>query len=179
MQLTRPAILVVVGASGAGKSTLVRALAAESLPGVRCLEFDTIGVPSAEEIARRWGDGGAWQAWALGEWFTRIARDHADVAVVVLDAQVRPSAVRDVAERMRVPRAHSILVDCDYAERNARLRGPRAQPELATPLMDTWAAYLRGQADALGLPIIDTTHASVAESVDALRAHARTLLDEP
>jgi hypothetical protein len=30
--------------------------------------------------------------------------------------------------------------------------------------MDSWAAYLRGQADALGLPIVDTTALTVDEA---------------
>jgi len=50
-----------------------------------------------------------------------------------------------------------VLADCGHDERNARLHGPRAQPELATRDMDCWAAYLRGQADALGLHVLDTS----------------------
>jgi hypothetical protein len=34
--------------------------------------------------------------------------------------------------------------------------------------MDTWAAYLRGQAHALGLAIIDTTRAGVDSGVTRL-----------
>jgi hypothetical protein len=34
--------------------------------------------------------------------------------------------------------------------------------------MAAWAAYLRGQADALGLPIVDTTTATVTAATDAL-----------
>ena len=90
---------------------------------------------------------------------------------------VRPSAVRAAFARHGVARGEVVLVDCDYAERNARLRGPRGQPELATPQMDCWAAYLRGQADALGLPVLDTTSKSPEESVRALREHVTLLLD--
>ena len=36
--------------------------------------------------------------------------------------------------------------------------------------MDAWAAYLRGQADALGLPVIGTTMLTVAEAAQQLRA---------
>jgi hypothetical protein len=50
-------------------------------------------------------------------------------------------------------------VECEQDEREARLRGPRAQPELVYPQMENWAAYLRGQADALGLDRIDTSSA--------------------
>ena len=172
-----PAVLVVVGASGAGKTTLVSRLAALALPGVGCHHFDSIGIPSAEEIAARFGDGEAFQAWALDEWVARLVRNEDRVAVAVLDAQVRPSAVRDALARHGVARGGAVLVDCDYAERNARLRGPRGQPELATPRMDQWAAYLRGQADALGVPIVETTGASPEQSLAELRARVTALLD--
>jgi hypothetical protein len=47
-----------------------------------------------------------------------------------------------------------------------------------------WAAYLRGQADALGLEVLDTTNQSVATSVQALaesiaRFARRAGLDPP
>jgi hypothetical protein len=34
--------------------------------------------------------------------------------------------------------------------------------------MDCWAAYLRGQADALNLPVIDTTSLEIDGAADAL-----------
>jgi energy-coupling factor transporter ATP-binding protein EcfA2 len=172
-----PAILVVVGAAGAGKTTLVSLLAALGLPGVGCYHLDAIGIPPAEEIAARFGDGEAFQAWALGEWLARLARNEDRVRVAVLDAQVRPSAVRDAFARHAVARGGVVLVDCGYAERNARLRGPRKQPELATAQMDCWAAYLRGQADALGVPVIDTTAVGPETSLAELRARVAPLLD--
>ena len=174
--MSPPAILVVVGASGAGKTTLVRALAALGLPGVGCYHFDAIGVPSPEEIAARFGGGEQWQAWALGRWMERLTRNDDGVRLAVLDAQVRPSAVRDAFARGGVERGQTVLVDWDYHERNARLRGPRGQPELATPDMDCFAAYMRGQADALGLPIVDTTGATPEAGLARLRALAAALL---
>jgi energy-coupling factor transporter ATP-binding protein EcfA2 len=171
-----PAVLVVTGASGAGKTTLVRRLAALGLPGVGCYEFDTIGIPSEEEIRARFGDGAGFQRWALGEWVARLARNADGVRVAVLDAQVRPRAARDALAQHGVQVGGILLVDCDYAERNARLRGPRGQPELATAQMDGWAAYLRGQADALDVAVVDTTGASPDASLTALRAHVDALL---
>jgi hypothetical protein len=63
--------------------------------------------------------------------------------------------------------------------RLARLRDLRSQPELANDQMDAWAVYLRGQADALGLRVVDTSALSVrgvadalAEELGALRAAA-------
>jgi len=174
--VTAPAILVVTGASGAGKSTLVRRLAALGLPGVGCYEFDTIGIPSAAEIAARFGGGEGFQAWALDAWVGRLARNDDRVAAAVLDASVRPRAALDALARHGIARGAVVLVDCDYAERNARLRGPRGQPELATAQRDGWAAYLRGQADALDVPVVDTTGARPEASLVALRAHVDALL---
>lgn len=169
-----PALLVVVGASGAGKTTLVGQLAALGLPGVGCYHFDTIGIPPAGDS--RFANGAAFQTWALDQWFARLARNEDGVGVAVLDASVRPSAVRAAFERHGVAHGEVLLVDCDYPERNARLRGPRGQPELATAQMDCWAAYLRGQADALGLPVLDTTAESPDESLPALRERVASLL---
>jgi ribosomal protein S18 acetylase RimI-like enzyme/energy-coupling factor transporter ATP-binding protein EcfA2 len=174
--LEPPAVLVVTGASGAGKTTLVGRLAALGLPDVGCYEFDEIGIPSDAEIEARFGREG-FQAWALGEWAARLARNADRVRVAVLDAQVGPRAALDMLARHGIGWRAVVLIDCAYAERNARLRGPRGQPELATARMDGWAAYLRGQADALKIPVLDTTAASLDESVAALRTHVEGLLD--
>lgn len=170
-----PALLVVTGASGAGKTTLVRALEARRRADVGCYYFDDIGVPSPQEMERVHGGGAQWQAAATEAWIRRLARNDDGVAVAVLDAQVRPSLVLEALRRHPVARARIVLVDCGYGERHARLRGPRGQPELATAEMDRWAAYLRGQADALSLPVIDTTHLGIEEAAALLAAHVDAL----
>lgn len=172
----QPAVLVVVGASGAGKTTLVAHLAKLGLPGVACYHFDTIGVPSEEEILARFGSGWAYQDWGLDQWLTRIVRNEDDVRVAVLDAQVRPSAVREAFKRHGITHGDVALVDCAPGERNARLVGPRNQPELANAQMDGWAAYLRGQADALGVRVIDTTGETPESALAALHVEVIALL---
>ena len=44
--------------------------------------------------------------------------------------------------------------------------------------MDIWAGYLRGQADALELPIVDTTSLNVDAMADALEAEVEALRAE-
>ena len=168
-------ILVVTGASGAGKTVAVQALELRELPGVRCFYFDSIGVPSAEELERRSARGESWQAWATDEWLRRLNALGADVHVAVLDAQTRPSHVLGSAAKAGGRAIHVVLLDCSSEVRDARLRGPRGQAELANARMDSWAAYLRGQADALDLPVIDTTLPSVDEVADQLERLIRAL----
>ena len=61
-------------------------------------------------------------------------------------------------------------------KRNERLHIDRSQPELANAQMDCWAAYLRGQADALNLTIIDTSNDSIDKSLIELEVLVRNLL---
>lgn len=77
---------------------------ASALPGVRCYDFDAIGIPSV-----------------------------ADASVV-----------------------HSVRIG--------------RQPELDTPDMDRWAVYLKSQADALGVSVIDTTALSCDQVADQVQA---------
>ena len=115
----------------------------------------------------RWGGPREWQAAVTEQWLRRLAHDEDGTRVAVLDGQTAPSVVLAAAQRVHVAAPWIVLVDCTPAERNARLRA-RGQPELVSADMDCWAAYLRGQADALGLPIIDTTASSVPESAREL-----------
>ena len=168
-----PAILVVTGASGAGKTASVRGLQARCLPGVQCFHFDSIGVPSQEVMEREFGGGEGWQAAATADWIDRLIQEPGEV--VVLDGQTRPSFVQATLRRAGARLAQIVLMECTPEERRRRLTGPRAQPELASARMDLWAVYLRGQADALGLPVLDTTGRDVSAIVDALAREVEQL----
>ncbi|HEX3759818.1 MAG TPA: AAA family ATPase [Kofleriaceae bacterium] len=154
-------IVVVTGASGAGKTTVVTRLAERKLAGVSCAFFDSIGVPPPEEMPPDW------QETTTSEWIRRLARVPADVAV--LDGQTRPTfALRAFAE-VGI-RGSVVVIHCAPRVRKARLLG-RGQPELATEDMYVWAAYLCGQADALGFPVIDTSELDIEQATDALVPH--------
>jgi RNase adaptor protein for sRNA GlmZ degradation len=172
-----PRLLVVTGASGAGKTATVRALDARAVPGVRCFYFDSIGVPSAEVMERDYGGGERWQAAATAEWLARLSVLSDDVRVAVLDGQTRPSFVFDAAARAAIGRVHVVLLDSLSDVRAERLRGPRQQPGLANVRMDQWAAYLRGQADALKLAVIDTSRLTITEAAERLEQIVRRLIE--
>jgi len=173
--VTPVSIVVVTGASGAGKTAAVSALEKRALPGVACFYFDSIGVPTPEAMERDHGGGERWQAQATNAWLARLATLGNGIRVAVLDAQTRPSSVFAAPGAGTSWRARVVLFDCSPEVRTARLHGPRGQPELATPSMDSWAAYLRGQADALGSPIVDTTELTIEEATDRLEAIVQSL----
>jgi len=154
-------IVVVTGASGAGKTSTVERLQARNLPGVTCAFFDSIGVPPPEAMPPDW------QEKTTTEWIRRLARAPGDVAV--LDGQTRPTFALQAFTEVGIA-GSVVLINCALDVRNARLVA-RGQPELASHDMHAWAAYLCGQADALGLPQIDTTALDIDQATDALLAH--------
>lgn len=168
-------IVVVTGASGAGKTATVAALDARALPGVRCFHFDSIGVPTPDAMEREHGGAEQWQTSATERWLAVLAALDGGVQVAVLDAQTRPSTVFAAPGAGTEWRAHVVLLDCSPEVRSARLRGPRDQPELDTARMNSWAAYLRIQADALGLPVIDTSALTIPQTTEHIAAIVRRL----
>jgi hypothetical protein len=166
-------VLFIIGASGVGKTAAVTRLCADpEFPGV-CHFFDSIGVPTEEEMRRVYGSGEAWQAAATHRWIERIARERAPIAV--LEGQARPSVIREAAAVHGLNDWRILLLDCAPEVRTRRLETLRGQPELASERMERWAAYLRGQADALSLPIIDTSDITIEEVVSQMRSHLREL----
>jgi hypothetical protein len=163
-------IVVVTGASGAGKTAAVAALESRGVAGVRCFYFDSIGVPSVDVMERDFGSGEEWQEHATAQWLSRLHQLPDDVHFAVLDGQTRPSFVFGAADRAPMSILHVVLFDCSPDIRNARLHSPPGQADLASEQMTNWATYLRGQANALRLPVIDTTQQTVAQATDHLEA---------
>ena len=165
-------ILFVIGASGVGKTTAVETLAERGLADVACFHFDSIGVPTLEEMSRAFGSTERWQEATTHEWIARLKGR--SERFLILEGQTRPSFILAGLAGTR-DTAGIVLLDCTPAVRSQRLRSERQQPELDTSQMNQWAAYLRGQADALHLPVIDTTLLTANHVADELHERARTV----
>ena len=167
----QPAILVLTGASGAGKTTLILGLNELAIPGVKGINCDRVKIEVDETLApaERQGE-------TLRYWISHVSQPETGIELAVLDTQIRPHVALEVLKRVAVDHAQIVLVDCEPVKRNERLRVERGQPELCNPQMDCWAAYLRGQADALNLSIINTSDVSMEKSVVELELLVRDLL---
>jgi len=163
-----PAILVLTGASGAGKTTLILKLNDLEIPGVKGINCDRVKVESDGSTDR--------QADILRYWISQLTQSETALELAVLDTQIRPHQALEVLSQAAIDYAQIVLVDCDPIKRNERLHLDRSQPELSNPQMDCWAAYLRGQADALKLSIIDTSNDPVDKSLVELELLVRDLL---
>jgi len=164
-----PAILVLTGASGAGKTTLILKLNELGIPGVKGINCDRAKIETEADPADR-------QAAILRYWLSHLTQPESGIELAVLDTQIRPHRALEVLNEAAIEYSQIALVDCNPDKRNKRLHMHRAQPELANPRMDCWAAYLRGQADALNLPIIDTSDDSLEKSLRELKSLVRDLL---
>jgi energy-coupling factor transporter ATP-binding protein EcfA2 len=171
MSTNPPAILVLTGASGAGKTTLALKLNELAIPGVKGFNCDRVEIKSDETI-----DSADRQADILRYWISHLRQAETGIELAVLDTQIRPHRALEVLSQAAINYAQIVLVDCDPVKRNERLHMDRGQPELANPRMDCWAAYLRGQADALGLSIIDTSNDSIDKSLVQLELLVKDLL---
>jgi GTPase SAR1 family protein len=169
--LRSPAILVLTGASGAGKTTLINKLNVLAIPGVEGINCDRVKLE-----AHKTADSTDHQAEILRYWISQLSQQETRIELAVLDTQIRPHRALEVLHQAGIVYTQIVLVDCDPVKRNERLRMDRGQPELANPRMDGWAAYLRGQADALNLSIIDTSNDSIDKSLNELELLVRDLL---
>jgi dephospho-CoA kinase len=149
-------LVLLTGASGAGKTTIAQSVQNLRLPSCEVHFFDSIGVPPVEQMRRDFGSGPAWQRAMTLQWIRRI-RTILDQGISVLfEGQMRIAFIREALAENEITSAHVILVDCDDATRAQRLRVHRSQPDLANSDMMNWARYLRQEASAGDIRILDT-----------------------
>jgi hypothetical protein len=172
---TTPALLCITGASGAGKTTALLALRerldARVLP---TLAFDSLGVPSHDEMHAAWESPRGWQKAMTYHWVHTAKHVYRTHPLVVLEGQFDPQYAIAACSAHRLRFAVVLLHAADEVRRD-RLAA-RRQPELANDEMNTWASYLHESTQQLGGVVVDATRA-INEVVDAICVHALPLVE--
>ena len=164
-------LIILTGASGAGKTTIAKRIAAEASGSVKCLYFDTIGVPSTEQMVAEFGSGWNWQRAKTLEWIKRIHSEFLSVDKSVLfEGQMQVPHIIEACEVFGVADYEIVLIDCEDLSRENRLRFNRLQPELANEEMKNWARFLKNQALSAGARVLDTSGSSVEDCVSQILA---------
>ena len=159
-------LVIFTGASASGKTTITKRIAAKAAPAINCLYFDSIGVPEPEQMIAEFGSGENWQRVKIFDWIKRIQQEFVSKGKLVLfEGQMRISFIFEACAAAKITNYKTILIDCDDASRESRLRINRRQPELADASMMNWARFLRKEADANSILKLDTTRSSIEECV--------------
>jgi adenylate kinase family enzyme len=160
-------IVWLTGASGVGKTTLLQNLK-EKYSGNSAwefLKFDSIGVPSNEEMTRDFGSGENWQKAKTYEWIDKMAKDYPGKELVVMDGQANLEFIKQGFEKQNFTNYKIILIDCAQEEMVKRLIDERRQAWLASKDMKNWLKFLRNQAQSFSAPIINTSNLDKAQTV--------------
>jgi chloramphenicol 3-O-phosphotransferase len=164
-------LVILTGASASGKTTITKRIATNAAPIINCLYFDSIGVPSAEQMIAEFGLEENWQRAKTFDWMIRIKEEFLSKGKLVLfDGQMRISFIFEACAAAKITHYKTVLVDCDDASRESRLAINRRRPELANARMMNWARFLRNEADASSILKLDTTTSSIEECVSELLA---------
>ena len=158
-------IIFVTGASGSGKTTIVKAVDSAGKVNFSFHYFDSMGVPSVDEMIERYGSSDEWQRMATNDWVRRIKEEYLPHKPTLLDGQMRLAYIDEACKRYDIKNYQIILFDCDDAERKKRLV-QRGHPDLANENMMNWAKYLRNEANKNERAVIlDTSGNSLDASI--------------
>jgi dephospho-CoA kinase len=114
-------IFFVTGASGSGKTTVVKALDRVCFPEFKIIYFDSIGVPSLDEMNAKYNGPEEWQKIKTNEWVKTIKETLIDDKHVIFDGQIRPIFIQEACLKNEMRAYEVILFDCSDEERKRRL----------------------------------------------------------
>ncbi|MEZ5429484.1 MAG: AAA family ATPase [Pyrinomonadaceae bacterium] len=171
-----PYLLLLTGSSGCGKTYLSRELEKRLDPkGTMVFYFDSIGVPSTEEMVSRYGSGEKWQEAMTVEWVRRISAQR-DKVLVILEGQYHPKFAIDACRKHGIKNYRIAVVTCAEKVWTERLKGPRDQPHLITEDMRNWAKLLLEETVRLGGSVIDTSESDLNANLKDVSILIRSLM---
>ena len=167
MNMSVPFVIFISGVSGAGKTTLLKKLCSQMpAESTACLHFDSIGVPSVEEMINQYGGPSEWQRAMTERWIDKLLTEYKNKKLIFLEGQVNLMFFEEACKKHNFTNYKTILIHCDDAIRHERLRINREQPELINQDMDNWAHFLKRQAQEMRVPILDSGKMTIDEMAD-------------
>ncbi len=156
-------IYFITGASGVGKTALVEQLKEKYKDSAwDFLHFDSVGVPSTEEMIEQFGSPQAWQEDITKKWISKLVGDD-NHEKIFIEGQTNLNHIYNGFKDSDFTDFKVILLDTSKEEMAYRLTHLRNQPELLNEDMYNWLNYLRKQAVDFEIPIINTTQLSKKE----------------
>jgi thymidylate kinase len=163
--MTNKHIFFITGASGTGKTSLVSDLKKKykNKKNWIFLYFDSIGVPTLEEMIKQFGSAENWQKEITFQWIKKMLSEYEDKEIIIFEGQVNLQFIKDGFFQNNFTNYKTILLDCNENIMRKRLTKDRNQPELLNQDMKNWLNFLRMQAKKFGAKIIDTSNKSKSE----------------
>ncbi|WP_341808158.1 AAA family ATPase [Wolbachia endosymbiont (group E) of Neria commutata] len=143
MNTEKPLFIFITGASGAGKTTVLKAIEAKfGSDDISINYFDSVGVPSTEEMIKDYGSGERWQEITTNNWVEKLSKI-TDKKLIFLEGQFNPDFAMKPLKRLNMENNRIICLHADKDVREHRLINLRNQPELANADMNNWAEFLK------------------------------------
>ena len=164
-----PFILFIFGVSGAGKTTILRKLCLQlSSKTTQCFHFDSIGIPTIDEMIEKYGSPSEWQYAMTEVWVNRLLTEYRDKPLLILEGQINLKFIEEICAKHNFKNYRIILIHADDKIRHQRLRVNRNQPGLVNQDMDDWAAFLKRQAIDMKVSIFNSNSKNLENVVQEI-----------
>lgn len=128
------------------------------------ITFDSIGVPTYEEMIDEYTSPEKWQEEKTSFWINKILNEHKNKKVII-EGQVDLKFIIDAFSKYDFTEYKIILLDCDEEVMCERVIENRKQSYLIDDDMKNWLKYLRNQAKELDVIILNTSNKTIEEII--------------
>ena len=104
-------LFILTGASGAGKTSIANAVASISDIPIDVYNFDSIGIPTLEQMVAEYDSGEEWQKAMTLLWMKRLALEKNASSHILLEGQMRFSFIEAAAIETGIEREYSTMAN--------------------------------------------------------------------
>jgi len=104
-------LVILTGASGSGKTAALNTLKEKYVSAeqpVLFFHFDSINIPSTEEMERQYGSIEEWQRAKTIEWISKLQEDSSNNTCIVFEGKMRITFLKEVLHKHDLSFAQNI-----------------------------------------------------------------------